>query len=82
MAPSRFASSSEVSPDDQTSPGVNGAVVLSMRGGDFDFQSGQDLSVGYESHDAESVSLYIEESFSFRVLTPEAAVAITAPKGR
>jgi uncharacterized linocin/CFP29 family protein len=63
-------------------PGVKGAVVLSMRGGDFAFDCGQDLSVGYESHDAESVSLYIEESYSFRVLTPEAAVAITAPKGR
>jgi uncharacterized linocin/CFP29 family protein len=63
-------------------PGVKGAVVLSMRGGDFAFDSGEDLSVGYESHDTESVSLYIEESFSFRVLTPEAAVAITAPKGR
>jgi uncharacterized linocin/CFP29 family protein len=61
-------------------PGVLGAVVVSMRGGDFDFQSGQDLSVGYESHDAESVSLYIEESYSFRVLTPEAAVAIAPPK--
>jgi uncharacterized linocin/CFP29 family protein len=63
-------------------PGVNGAVVLSMRGGDFVFESGEDLSVGYESHDAELVSLYIEESYSFRVLTPEAAVAITPPKGR
>jgi uncharacterized linocin/CFP29 family protein len=63
-------------------PGVKGAVVLSMRGGDFAFDSGEDLSVGYESHDAESVSLYIEESFSFRVLTPEAAVAITPPKER
>lgn len=63
-------------------PGVVGAVVLSMRGGDFAFESGEDLSVGYDSHDAETVSLYIEESYSFRVLTPEAAVAITPPKGR
>lgn len=63
-------------------PGVEGAVVLSMRGGDFVFESGQDLAVGYESHDADAVSLYIEESYSFRVLTPEAAVAITPPKGR
>ncbi len=63
-------------------PGVNGAIVLSMRGGDFELESGQDLSVGYESHDSERVHLYLEESFSFRVLTPEAAVAITAPKGR
>ena len=58
-------------------PGVKGAVVVSMRGGDFSFESGQDLSVGYESHDAETVTLYLEESFSFRVLTPEAAVAIS-----
>ncbi len=57
-------------------PGVNGAVVVSLRGGDFLFESGQDLSVGYVYHDAEAVHLYIEESFSFRVATPEAAVAI------
>jgi uncharacterized linocin/CFP29 family protein len=58
-------------------PGVNGAIVLSMRGGDFSFASGQDLSVGYESHDSDTVTLYLDESFSFRVLTPEAAVAIS-----
>jgi uncharacterized linocin/CFP29 family protein len=59
-------------------PGVQGAIVLSMRGGDFSFESGQDLAVGYESHDREMVTLYLEESFSFRVLTPEAAVPIAA----
>jgi uncharacterized linocin/CFP29 family protein len=58
-------------------PGVNGAIVLSMRGGAFAIASGQDLSVGYESHDGDTVTLYLEESFSFRVLTPEAAVAIS-----
>jgi uncharacterized linocin/CFP29 family protein len=58
-------------------PGVQGAVVLSLRGGDFLFESGQDLSIGYEGHDAESVQLYLEESFSFRVASPEAAVALT-----
>jgi uncharacterized linocin/CFP29 family protein len=63
-------------------PGVEGAVVLSMRGGDFVFESGQDISVGYLTHDLETVTLYLEESYSFRVLTPEAAVAIVAPKGR
>jgi uncharacterized linocin/CFP29 family protein len=57
-------------------PGVSGAVVVSERGGDFLFESGQDLSVGYDSHDAEVVNLYLEESFSFRVVTPEAAVAL------
>ena len=57
-------------------PGVAGAVVVSLRGGDFVFESGQDLSIGYESHDAEVVRLYLEESFSFHVATPEAAVAL------
>jgi uncharacterized linocin/CFP29 family protein len=57
-------------------PGVEGALVLSMRGGDFLFESGQDLSIGYDSHDADTVRLYIEESFSFRVATEEAAVAL------
>jgi uncharacterized linocin/CFP29 family protein len=59
-------------------PGVKGAVVLSLRGGDFLYESGQDLSVGYDSHTAEVVRLYLEQSFSFHVATPEAAVALTA----
>jgi uncharacterized linocin/CFP29 family protein len=58
-------------------PGVKGAVVLSLRGGDFLLESGQDLSVGYDGHDDDAVRLYLEESFSFRVATPEAAVALT-----
>ncbi len=58
-------------------PGVEGAVVVSLRGGDFLFESGQDLSVGYDSHDTDVVRLYLQESFSFRVATPEAAVALT-----
>ncbi|HEX5618628.1 MAG TPA: family 1 encapsulin nanocompartment shell protein [Solirubrobacteraceae bacterium] len=58
------------------SPGVKGALVLSVRGGDFLFESGQDLSIGYADHDADTVHLYLEESFSFRVATPEAACAL------
>jgi uncharacterized linocin/CFP29 family protein len=58
-------------------PGVRGAVVLSLRGGDFIFDSGQDASIGYDSHDGDVVRLYLEESFSFHVATPEAAVALT-----
>ncbi|MCI2958488.1 bacteriocin family protein [Agromyces atrinae] len=57
-------------------PGAEGAVVLSLRGGDFVFDSGEDLSLGYSSHTSESVSLYLEETFSFRVATPEAAIAL------
>ncbi|HVX44798.1 MAG TPA: family 1 encapsulin nanocompartment shell protein [Mycobacteriales bacterium] len=58
-------------------PGVRGGVVLSRRGGDYLFESGQDLAIGYDHHDAATVHLYIEETFSFRVATAEAAVAIT-----
>jgi uncharacterized linocin/CFP29 family protein len=57
-------------------PGVRGAVVLSQRGGDFLFESGQDIAVGYDRHDADAVHLYLEESFTFRPVTPEAAVAL------
>jgi uncharacterized linocin/CFP29 family protein len=59
------------------SPGVNGAVALSLRGGDFLFESGQDLSIGYERHDEQAVHLYLEESFSFVVATREAAVPLS-----
>jgi uncharacterized linocin/CFP29 family protein len=58
------------------SPGVDGAVVVSQRGGDFLFDAGEDLAIGYESHDADRVGLYLVESFTFRVATPEAAVAL------
>jgi len=57
-------------------PGVRGAVVVSLRGGDFLFESGQDLSIGYSHHDADTVHLYLEESFSFRIASPDAAVAL------
>ncbi len=57
-------------------PGVRGAIVLSTSGGDFLFESGQDLSIGYRAHDADRVQLYLEESFTFRVVTPEAAVVL------
>ncbi len=59
-------------------PGVAGAVVLSTRGEDFLLECGQDLSIGYDSHDSEVVRLYLEETISFRVATPEAAVALAA----
>jgi uncharacterized linocin/CFP29 family protein len=57
-------------------PGVEGGVVVSLRGGDFVLDCGQDISVGYRDHDADVVDLYLEESFSFRVLEPDAAVVL------
>jgi uncharacterized linocin/CFP29 family protein len=55
-------------------PAVDGAVVLSQRGGDFELTIGQDFSIGYLSSDVASVTLYLEESLSFRINTPGAAV--------
>lgn len=57
-------------------PGVEGAVVVSQRGGDFHFESGEDLAIGYDGHDALRVELYLEESFTFQVASPEAGIAL------
>ncbi|MBB2202231.1 family 1 encapsulin nanocompartment shell protein [Gluconacetobacter tumulisoli] len=62
-------------------PAIEGAFVVSIRGGDLALDIGQDFSIGYLSHTADQVELYLQESFVFRVLTTEATVAIdTAPK--
>ena len=58
-------------------PGLDGAIVLSLDGGDFFLELGQDLAVGYSHHDGENVTLYLEESFSFRVAEPDAALTLT-----
>ncbi len=57
-------------------PGLAFAAVLSLRGGDFLMECGQDLSVGYLAHDAEHVQLYLELTVSFRVTEPDAAVEL------
>jgi uncharacterized linocin/CFP29 family protein len=60
--------------------GVDSAAVLSQRGGDFELTVGQDFSIGYLEHSASSVRLYLQESFTFRVLAPEAAVPLSYAK--
>ncbi len=57
-------------------PFLDGGVVLSRRGGDAEMTLGQDISIGYEHHDARKVHLFFSESFTFRVLAPEAVVAL------
>lgn len=59
-------------------PAIDGAFVLTTRGGDFDLSIGQDLSIGYLSHGAETVELYFQQSLQFQVNTAEAAVALRA----
>jgi uncharacterized linocin/CFP29 family protein len=61
-------------------PAVDGAVVLSLRGGDFELTVGQDFSIGYLEHTASAVRLYLQESFTFRVLSAEAAVPLAYAK--
>jgi len=51
-------------------------VLLSIRGGDYELTVGQDLSVGYASHDRTTVELYLTESFTFRVLEDKAAILL------
>lgn len=57
-------------------PAISGGFALTTRGGDFELALGQDLSIGYLSHDAETVQLYFQESFTFLVETSEAAVSL------
>lgn len=64
-----------------SAPGVDGAVVVSLRGGDFELTVGQDFSIGYLEHTAATVRLYLQESFTFRVLSPEAAVPLVYGEG-
>jgi uncharacterized linocin/CFP29 family protein len=63
-------------------PKVDGAVLLSHRGGDFQLSVGQDLSIGYAGHDKEKVYLYLTESFAFRVLERAAAVYLKPKRGK
>jgi uncharacterized linocin/CFP29 family protein len=58
------------------SPAIEGGLVISTRGGDFDLTVGRDISIGYLAHDAARVRLFLEESLTFRVLSPEAAVPL------
>ncbi len=59
-------------------PAIDGAFLLSTRGGDFELRIGQDVSIGYLSHDATNIRLYFQETLTFLLYTGEAAVALTA----
>ena len=63
-------------------PAIEGGLVLTTRGGDFELDIGQDISIGYLGHTDADVELYLQESFTFRLLTTEAAVALAARKNQ
>jgi uncharacterized linocin/CFP29 family protein len=60
-------------------PAIEGAFVVTTRGGDFDLHLGQDASIGYLSHTDTHVRLYLQETFTFLYLTAESAVALDPP---
>lgn len=62
-------------------PAIAGAFVLTTRGGDFGLYIGQDVSVGYLSHTDAAVRLYLQETFTFLLLTTEASVALAPAAG-
>jgi uncharacterized linocin/CFP29 family protein len=61
-------------------PAIEGAFVVTTRGGDFELALGQDVSIGYLNHTDTAVQLYLQETFVFRMLTTEAAVALQPTK--
>ncbi len=57
-------------------PAMSGGLLVSTRGGDYELHLGQDVSIGYLSHDAEGIELYLQESMGFLALTAESSVAL------
>jgi uncharacterized linocin/CFP29 family protein len=60
-------------------PAVDGAAVVSMRGGDYELVCGQDFSIGYRSRSEAVIELYLEESITFVVRDDRAAVGLVYP---
>lgn len=58
------------------SPTIDESYLISERGGDYELVLGQDTSIGYDGHDSKKVKLYFTQSFTFRVLSPEAVVVL------
>jgi len=56
------------------SAAVKDALMVAARGGDLELTVGQDFAIGYHSHTASEIHLFVMESFAFRVIGPEAVV--------
>ncbi len=59
---------------------VKGALLVAARGGDLELTVGQDFAIGYHHHTAEEIFLFMTESFTFRVVAPEALVGFEVKK--
>jgi uncharacterized linocin/CFP29 family protein len=60
-------------------PTVNGALVISMQGGDHHLEASEDLALGYRHHDGDSVELFLTETIGFRLDGDDAAVVLRHP---
>ncbi|HXZ42883.1 MAG TPA: family 1 encapsulin nanocompartment shell protein [Terriglobales bacterium] len=60
-------------------PAIDGAFIVTTRGGDLALHLGQDASIGYLSHTDTQVRLYLQETFTFFYLTSESAIALAPP---
>lgn len=58
------------------SESIEGGLLVARRGGDFRLTLGQDMSIGYESHNNRKVQLYFTESLTFQVLDPAAVIVL------
>lgn len=58
-----------------------GGFLVSTRGQDLELVIGQDFAVGYQSHTSTEVTLFVTESFTFRIIEPAAFVPL-APKAK
>ena len=59
------------------SSAVEGGLLVSTRGGDYELTLGQDMSIGYERTEADTVHLYILETFTFQVRGGEAIIVLS-----
>jgi uncharacterized linocin/CFP29 family protein len=59
-------------------PALSGGFLVSTRGGDFELRLGEDLAIGYTTHDAHEIELYFRQTLTFLVHTDEAVVALTS----
>jgi uncharacterized linocin/CFP29 family protein len=53
---------------------IDGAFLLPYDNENLELTVGQDFAIGYESHDTKDVTLFLTESFTFRVLDPNLIV--------
>ncbi|MFI7102480.1 family 1 encapsulin nanocompartment shell protein [Streptomyces sp. NPDC050161] len=57
-------------------PALDGACLLSTRGGDFELKLGEDLAIGYTAHSTTDIELYFRQTLTFLVYTDEAVVTL------